>query len=130
MNASIYISYGVSLLFWGWISDCVNRKHWLGKSTSRKLFQSMGLFGGALTIGIVPLVGCNIVLIIVLLNLSMLIVGSITGGENMIVVDVAPDFSSSIYAFTNSFASLSGFMAPLFAGILLDNFVNVSKNKL
>lgn len=51
----------------------------------------------------------------------MITIGLTSGGENLIVVDVAPDYAGSIYAITNSVSSLPGFLAPQFVGILLDN---------
>jgi MFS family permease len=56
----------------------------------------------------------------------MITLGLISGGENLIVVDIAPDYSGSIYGFTNAFSSLPGFLAPLFAGLILDK-ANVRK---
>jgi ACS family sodium-dependent inorganic phosphate cotransporter-like MFS transporter 5 len=69
---------------------------------------------------IVPAVGCNQISVIVLLILAMLILGLISGGDSPIVVDIAPDYSGSLYGFTNAFASLPGFLAPLFVGLILD----------
>lgn len=59
-------------------------------------------------------------MIIVLLNLSMITLGMIAGGEALIVVDVAPDYTGSIYGFVNSIASLPGFLAPILAGVMLE----------
>ena len=108
------------MLIWGYVSDFVGRKQWFSRTVSRKLFQSVALFGGAFFLALVPVAGCNVIGIIILLNLSMLTLGLTAGGESLIVVDVAPDYSGSIYGFTNSIASLPGFLAPLFVGLMLD----------
>ena len=63
---------------------------------------------------------CNIILVIVMLNLAMLTMGLVSGGDSIIVVDIAPDYSGSVYGVSNAIASLPGFMAPLFVGIMLD----------
>lgn len=120
VNASIYITLGVSSLFWGYVSDVVGRKEWLSKTVSRKMFQSIALLGGAFFLALIPVAGCSIAIIVILLNLSMLIIGLTAGGEFLIVVDVAPNYSGSIYGFTNAIASLPGFLAPLFVGFMLD----------
>lgn len=120
VNASIYITLGLSSLLWGYVSDVVGRKRLVSKTASRKAFQSIALLGGALFLALIPVAGCNIAAIVLLLNLSMLVIGLTAGGEFLIVVDVAPNYSGSIYGFTNAIASLPGFLAPLFVGLMLD----------
>ncbi len=120
MNASVYISHSASLMASGFLSDLVERKKLLSRTVSRKVFQSTALIGAAIFMALIPAVGCSQISVIVLLILGMIILGLISGGENLIVVDIAPDYSGSIYGFTNAFSSLPGFLAPLFAGLILD----------
>ncbi len=96
VNASIYVTMAVSCFIWGYVSDVVNRNHLLSKTNSRRLFESVGLAGCALVLGIIPLVGCNTVLIVVLLNVSMFTQGLLIGGENVVCVDIAPDQSGTV----------------------------------
>ncbi len=126
MNASVYMSHSVSLMASGFLSDFVERKKLLSRTVSRKVFQSTALIGSAIFMALIPAVGCNQISVIVLLILGMITLGLISGGENLIVVDIAPDYSGSIYGFTNAFSSLPGFLAPLFAGLILDK-TNVRK---
>lgn len=120
VNASIYISLGGSMLGWGSVADWVERRQCLGRTTSRKLFQTIALIGSAAFLASIPLFGCQIIPIIVMLNLSMITLGLTAGGDSLIIVDVAPDYSGSIYGFSNSIASLPGFLAPMFVGFMLD----------
>ena len=69
---------------------------------------------------VVPLVGCDQTAVIVLLILGMVIIGLTAGGDSPIVVDIAPDYSGSLYGFQNCFASIPGFLAPLVVGLVLD----------
>lgn len=120
VNSSIYFSFGFSGLLWGWLSDYIERKRWLSRTISRKLFQSLALFGASFCLAMVPVAGCNVIAIVILINAAMIILGLTVAGECLIVVDIAPDFSGSIYGFTNAIASLPGFLAPLMVGMLLD----------
>ncbi|OTF79875.1 sialin-like protein [Euroglyphus maynei] len=120
VNASIYISLGGSMLSWGSVADWIERRQCLGRTASRKLFQTIALVGSAAFLASIPLFGCQIIPIIVMLNLSMITLGLTAGGDSLIIVDVAPDYSGSIYGFSNSIASLPGFLAPMFVGFLLD----------
>lgn len=85
------------------------------------------MFGAAIFLALIPVFGCEIVPIIIMLNLSMISLGLTAGGDSLIIADVAPDYSGSIYGFTNSIASLPGFLAPLCVGLVLDQ-PNVSFN--
>ncbi len=114
------MSYSASLMTFGYASDLVERKKLLSRTVSRKVFQATALIGAAIFMALIPAVGCNQISVIVLLILGMIVLGLISGGENPIVVDIAPDYSGSIYGFTNAFSSLPGFLAPLFAGLILD----------
>jgi len=120
------MSHSASILVSGFLSDLIERKKLLSRTVSRKVFQSTALIGSAIFMALIPAVGCSQISVIVLLILGMITLGLISGGENLIVVDIAPDYSGSIYGFTNAFSSLPGFLAPLFAGLILDK-TNVRK---
>ncbi|KPM11659.1 sialin-like protein 7 [Sarcoptes scabiei] len=120
VNASIYIALGGSYLCWGILVDWVERHRFLQRTASRKLFQTVALLGSATFMALVPLFGCNILAIIVMLNLSMITLGLTAGGDSLIIVDIAPDYSGTIYGFTNALGSLPGFLAPMFVGFMLD----------
>lgn len=120
VNASIYIALGGSYLSWGSVADWVERRQCLGRTASRKLFQTIALLGSAAFMAAIPFIGCDVIPIIIMLNLSMVTLGLTAGGDSLIIVDVAPDYSGSIYGFSNSIGSLPGFLAPLFVGVMLD----------
>lgn len=111
---------GGSLIIFGLLSDFVERRQLLKRNTSRRLFESVALIGSAFFLALVPLAGCNIIAVIIMLNMSMVVLGFISGGESIIVADVAADYSGTIYGFTNSICSLPGFVAPFFIGVMLD----------
>lgn len=121
VNSLVYISLSASLTMFGYLSDLVGRKGWLSKDWSRKLFETIGLVVPAICMGLIPVVGCDQNMVIALLVLAMLFNGAIAGGDNPIVMDVAPAYSGSLYGFTNAVASTPGFLAPLFVGLLLDS---------
>lgn len=86
----------------------------------------MALIGGAFFLALVPAAGCNIIAVIIMLNLAMIVLGFISGGESLIVADVAVDYTGTVYGLTNSICSLPGFMAPFFIGVMLDQGESVS----
>lgn len=120
----IYLAYCLSLAIAGYISDQLEKRKVLNKTTSRKIFETIALIGPAITFGIIPSLGKNPLPVVVLLIMSMGFYGFFAGGDNPIVVDMAPDYSGTLYGFTMAFAAVSGFLAPVFVGFLLDFKVN------
>lgn len=120
VNAVIYLTYSTSLMIFGYISDLIERKQFLNRTVSRKVFQGIGMIGSAILLALVPTVGCDQTSVIVLLIFAMIVLGVTSGGENPIVCDIAPDYSGSIYGFQNCFSSLPGILAPLVVGLFLD----------
>lgn len=116
----MYIAYSASLMIFGFAADFVERKRLLNRTVSRKVFESIGLVGAAILMAIVPVVGCDQISVIVLVVMGMFALGIIAGGDYLIVVDIAPDYSGPLYGFTNVFSSMPGFLAPLFVGFVLD----------
>ena len=123
INAIVYVSICVAAFVFGRLSDILLKKQILSKLTSRKLFESVALFGSGTFLMLVPLVGCNQEAVIGLLIASSVCYACIVGGDTPIVLDLAPDYSGSLYGLTNSFASLPGFVTPFFVGLLLDQEV-------
>lgn len=128
LNSLVYIAVSISMLFFGYLSDLIEKRKTLSKNFSRKLFESISQFGTAVCLILVPFVGCNYVMLIILLILSMFLYGALAGGDGPIVMDIAPDYSGSLYGFTNSVSSIPGFVAPVVIGLLLEYDVSVKYN--
>lgn len=111
---------GSSLIICGRLADYIDRNKLISQTLSRRLFQSVALLGGALFISLVPALGCNNIGVTGMLLGAMIAYGFIGGSEYIICSNIAPDLSGTVYGFTNAVASLTGFLAPLFVGVLLD----------
>ncbi|RWS09081.1 Sialin-like protein [Dinothrombium tinctorium] len=120
INALVLSSSIVSLLVGGFLSDAIEKKGLLQRTFSRKLFEVCSQIGTGLSLFLVPFVGGNRNVVVFLLVLSMLFNGFYAGGTNPIMVDIAPDYSGTIYGLASTISSPAGFIAPLFVGFLLD----------
>lgn len=93
------------------------------------MFQTLALGSPGLLIGLVPLMGCDTLAVVCLLLTGIFFYGFISGSEFMISIDVAPDYSGTVYGLTNAVANLAGFMAPFFVGVFIDlSSATVSSN--
>ena len=77
--------------------------------------------GPAICLLVVPLVGCRVIAVIVLILCSMCLYGFITGGEYPIIPEYAPEFTGTVFGVTNTIASSMGFLAPIIVGQILDS---------
>ena len=119
INAVIFFCLGVFALMFGALSDQISRKGWLSKLTSRKLFESIALFGSGGCLMLIPLAPCSPYVVVCLMIASSCLYAAMTGGDNVIVCDLTTTHSGSLYGITNAVGSLPGFLAPIFVGFLL-----------
>ena len=78
-------------------------------------------YGLTLCFLLVPRTGCEGSGITLLLVIGMLAYGLVMGGDVIVPVEVSRHFATTIYAGINMFANLSGVIAPLVIGCLLES---------
>ena len=119
----MYVALSLSLIILGYVSDFVVKRKLLNITVSRKVFEAIAMALPAILMALIPSAGCDQTLVILLLIASMGFYGFSAGGDTPIVVDIAPDYSGTVYGLTNSIASVPGFLAPLCVGLILDHNV-------
>ncbi|GFO01841.1 vesicular glutamate transporter 2 [Plakobranchus ocellatus] len=105
----------------GILADYLRRHGYLTTKVTRKLFNSAGLAFPGLFVIFVGYVGCNHLLAVVFLTLSVGLGGFAMGGFNVNHLDIAPKFAGSLMGITNCVATIPGFVAPAVVGYLTDN---------
>ena len=85
-------STGISAFIFGFLSDLTIRKGWMSKLTSRRLFESIALFGSGGCLMLIPLVSCDENIICMLMILSSICYAAISGGDNIIVCDLSLNY--------------------------------------
>ncbi|XP_015784189.1 sialin [Tetranychus urticae] len=120
INALRYMSMSISLLVTGFISDAIERRNLISRTTSRKIFEAIALIGPAVMTSIIPFITNNTAGIITALVVSMTLWGFCAGGDNPMVVDISPINSGAIYGFTAGLSSFPGPLAPYFVGYVLE----------
>ncbi|CAG2104507.1 unnamed protein product, partial [Medioppia subpectinata] len=115
-NSMMYGCLCVTNISAGPLSNWVRNKGWFSNTRNCKNFQSL-----ALSLVLIPIVGCNSGAVIALMLLSMLSYGTVTGGEYGVIPDYALNYSGTIFGVANTLASTPGFIGPLIIGLLLDH---------
>lgn len=120
----IMIGFALTLLTCGFMADSLINSCPLSKTTVRKLFQTISGTGMAITLTMIPFVGCDKPLTITLLAICMLSYGFTSGGDVPMVLDMTEEFTGTVFAVMNTMCSISGFVVPYFVGILIESNPN------
>ncbi|KAK6960294.1 sialin [Biomphalaria glabrata] len=105
----------------GVLADFLRGRGYLSTGNARKLFTSIGLLSPAIFLIVVNYVGCDHVLAVLFLTLSVGLQGCIMGGYNINHLDIAPKFAGVLMGITNSLGTIPGFMGPAVVGYLTNN---------
>ncbi|KAJ2948833.1 hypothetical protein O0L34_g5760 [Tuta absoluta] len=106
----------------GYTADWIIKRKWLSTTNTRKMFNSIGLYGAGLA-----LVGLSYVPPGELkedVTLLMVAVGINAGnfaGYMLVHIDMAPNFAGTLMGITNCFANIVSLIAPLAAGAMLND---------
>ncbi|XP_054720122.1 putative inorganic phosphate cotransporter [Uloborus diversus] len=116
LSALPYLTKAVFAVLASIVADKLRAKSNLRITTIRRIINSIALYGPGVGILAVAFVGCNPVVIVVLLTLSVGFNGFIYSGFNVTHVDMSPEFAGTLMGITNCLANMSGFLAPAFVG--------------
>lgn len=114
------MSQSVVALVAAYIADRVIERGILGVTATRKILESIGLFGGAACLVGLTFVGCDSVAASALLVASCAIGGALYGCDAILPIDLAPEFAGSIMGLANCVSNLSGIFAPMLVGYLTE----------
>ncbi|CAH0398532.1 unnamed protein product [Chilo suppressalis] len=104
----------------GSMTDRILKKNWLSVTNTRKLFNSIGLFGPAIAlIGLSYTSANNLVLAVIMLTLSVGINAGQYTGYMLVHIDLAPNFSGILMGITNFLANIVSIIAPLVCGFIV-----------
>ncbi|CAG9562238.1 unnamed protein product [Danaus chrysippus] len=104
----------------GTMTDLIIRRKWLSVTNTRKLFNSIGLWGPALAlIGLSYSPEGNMWLAVLMLTVSVGINAGQYTGYLLIFIDLAPNFSSSLMGISNFIANIISIIAPMVCGFII-----------
>lgn len=86
----------------------------------RKIFQSMSSLVPALCLVLIPSMGCNLTVVLVLLIVATFLFQFRTAGEWTIISDFAPNNSGLVLGIASTLSFSTGFIAPYLSGVILN----------
>jgi len=102
----------------GYLADWLRAPNRLQATTVVKLFNTAGLLIPGLFLISVGFLGCNRVLIVFVIIISAGTAGLSVSGYSVSLIDIAPRYAGTLMGLTNTFASVSGILAPHVVGAL------------
>ncbi|XP_076083719.1 sialin-like isoform X3 [Mytilus galloprovincialis] len=103
------------------LADFIRSRGFLSTLNTRLVINSFGLLAPAILMSCIGLVGCNYVVVVVMLTFAVGLGGFCMGGYNVNHLDLAPNFSGTLMGITNMIATIPGFLGPYVVGVLTNN---------
>ncbi|XP_063407956.1 sialin-like isoform X3 [Mytilus trossulus] len=103
------------------LADFIRGRGYLSTLNTRRVVNSCGLLAPAILMSCIGLVGCNYVVVVVMLTFAVGLGGFCMGGYNVNHLDLAPNFSGTLMGITNMIATIPGFLGPYVVGVLTNN---------
>lgn len=120
LNALLYASTCLSMIGGSYLSEIFIKRAWLSRTNTRKAFTGMGLLVCCISFCIVPSAGCNTILIMILLVISISSYGLTAGGDMIIPAEMSRMYPSTIYSLCNTWANVAGTVTPIAIGSVLN----------
>ena len=98
------------------VNGKVESKGWLSKAVTRKLFNSIGMYGPGAALIWLAFVGCDRISAVVALTLAVGLNAGVQLGFQNNFNDIAPNYSGTLYAISNTIAQAWGFVSPFVTG--------------
>ena len=98
----------------------------INKTIEIDLKCSSGACGTSIFLVLVGVIGCNHILAVVFISLSVAFIGFQASGSLISHLDIASNYAGTLVGITNMLAAIPGFVGPMFVGWMTNN--NVSKS--
>uniref|UniRef100_A0A2A4JQ34 Major facilitator superfamily (MFS) profile domain-containing protein n=1 Tax=Heliothis virescens TaxID=7102 RepID=A0A2A4JQ34_HELVI len=123
-----YMSMFLLSFVMGAMTDVIIKNKWLPVSATRKLFNSIGLWGPAIAlIGLSYAPEGNMIFAVVMLTIAVGINAGQYTGYMLVHIDLAPNFSGCLMGVTNFLANIISIIAPLVCGFIIQDDTDPSE---
>ncbi|CAF0904028.1 unnamed protein product [Rotaria sordida] len=130
MFAIPYLFQLVFTIVSGQIADLIRAKKILSTTATRRWQTIIGAFGTSFFLVLVGLVGCNQVLAVIFISLSLGFIGFQGSGSLISHLDIASNYAGTLMGITNMLAAIPGFVGPIFVGWITNHNQTLAAWKL
>ncbi|XP_018898754.2 putative inorganic phosphate cotransporter isoform X2 [Bemisia tabaci] len=119
LSALPYASSFVLALVYAAIGDALNNKNILTRTASRKMWNTVALWGPALTLCLLAFSGTHETLALFLLVSSLALNSAVNLGFLSNHMDLSPNFAGTLMGITNGLANITSIAGPLYVGYIV-----------
>ncbi|KAK0165954.1 hypothetical protein PV328_004426 [Microctonus aethiopoides] len=120
VSALPYLAMWIFSMLISYVADWMISSGRFTHSTTRKIINSIGQYGPAISLIAASYTGCNPWLTVGILTIGIGFNGGIYSGFKVNHLDISPRFAGILMSFTNCLANLAGLLAPTTAGQIID----------
>jgi len=118
LSALPYIGTWFMMTGGGQIADFLRAPHRMHTTTVRKLFCATGLLIPGMFLIAVGFLGCNRILVVFAIIISISFAGLSVSGFGVNHLDLAPNYAGTLMGITNTLATVPGMLGPQLVGAL------------
>ncbi|XP_069162723.1 sialin isoform X3 [Procambarus clarkii] len=130
VSALPYLLMWVFSVVAGQVADYFRARGTLSTTATRRIFNSIGIYGPMVCIILTGYAGCNKNIAVALLCGAVGLNGAVYSGYMNSHLDIAPNFAGTLMGITNTAATIPGFLAPQLVGYLTNGKDSGSKVSL
>ncbi|KAL4705916.1 hypothetical protein ACJJTC_017498 [Scirpophaga incertulas] len=120
VSALPYLCMWLFSMFISVVADWMLSSGRLNHTQVRKVINSIGEYGPAIGLLIAANTGCSPAATVAVLAVGVGLNGGIYSGFKVNHLDISPRFAGILMAFTNCLANLTGLLAPIVAGYIIE----------
>lgn len=108
----------------GQLLDRLKMKNKISTTTARKVATLIASVPVAACLLVLCFVGCNQIIAVILLTISLTVMGAMYSGFMTNHIDIANNYAGTLMGMTNTFGTIPGIVGPLFVGAMTDEDVS------
>ncbi|XP_045536709.1 putative inorganic phosphate cotransporter isoform X2 [Papilio machaon] len=120
VSALPYLCMWLFSMFISVVADWMLSSGRFNHTQVRKIINSIGEYGPAIGLFIAANTGCNPAATVAILAVGVGLNGGIYSGFKVNHLDISPRFAGILMSFTNCLANLTGLLAPIVAGYIIE----------
>ncbi|XP_034254262.1 putative inorganic phosphate cotransporter isoform X2 [Thrips palmi] len=120
LSALPYLAMWIFSIVVSVVADWMTWHKGVSLTRTRKLLNSIGMFGPALSLVAASYTGCSALLTVALLSMGVGLMGGTMSGYRINHLDISPRFAGILMSLTNCIANVFALLAPLIAGFIVE----------
>lgn len=111
----------ITLTTTGFASEVIIQKGWLTRTQTRKSFSLLSGLATGVCMFLIPYAGCSEATLQIIVYSASILSGFMNGSDTPLASEMSRNFPSALFALLNMISTSTGFIAPAFAGAILQS---------